>query len=71
MSKVTIIDLYREEEISSADMDKVAGGMSCEKGLALASGYLAIASVLGAVGDAGGEGIYVGKAEGVMTGACG
>jgi hypothetical protein len=68
---LTIIDLNRNEELSASRMGKVAGGMSCGNALALVDGYLAIASVLGALGDTSGEANYSGKASGLIEGACG
>jgi hypothetical protein len=65
-----VLALPRADEISSADMNQVAGGMSCEAGIAVAGVYLSVARVLGALGDSTGQANFAGKAEGLITGTC-
>jgi hypothetical protein len=68
---LTITDLSRNEELSAARMGNVAGGVSCDNAQTLADGYLAIAGVLGVLGDPVNSAVYSGKASGVLEGACG
>jgi hypothetical protein len=70
MSNLKVVDLPRADEISSADMNKVAGGMSCENGLALAGLYLSIAGIARSLGEPSVQANFAGKADGVMTATC-
>jgi hypothetical protein len=70
MSKLTIVDLTNEVELSSAAMSEIGGGISCEAGITVASVYILTSKILGALGDSVGQATFAGKAEGVLQGAC-
>jgi hypothetical protein len=68
---LTIVDLERNEELSSSSMGKVAGGMSCEAGKAVADIYDLTGSILHALGDDNGAMSFHDMAYGIELGACG
>jgi hypothetical protein len=70
MSKLTILDLTNEVELSSAAMSKIGGGISCQAGVAVAQVYCLTSSILGALGDTVGQATFAGKAEGILQGTC-
>jgi hypothetical protein len=70
MSKLTIVDLTMETELSSAVMSKIGGGISCQAGIAVASVDLLTSHILGILGDTAGESNFAGRAQGVLSGTC-
>jgi hypothetical protein len=70
VSKLNIVDLTNEVELSSAAMSKIGGGISCQAGVAVASVYLLTSQILGALGDSVGQANFAGKSVGVLQGAC-
>jgi hypothetical protein len=71
MSKLTIVDLTNEVELSSAAMSKIGGGMTCEAGLAVAATYKSIGDILSILGNDNGAATAYAKGAGVIEGACG
>jgi bacteriocin-like protein len=56
--------------LSDDNLEQVTGGMGCGDAITLASFYMGLAKVLGALGDAAGSSNASGKGQGVLTGAC-
>jgi hypothetical protein len=70
MSKLTIVDLTTEVELSSADMNHIGGGMTCDAAAAVASVDSITSDILGALGDYVGQATFAGRAQGVYDGGC-
>jgi hypothetical protein len=70
MSKLNIVDLTNEVELSSVAMSEIGGGMSCEAANAVAGCDLLTARILNLLGDSGGSSYFSGHGEGVLAGAC-
>jgi hypothetical protein len=70
MSKLMIVDLTNEVELSSAAMSKIGGGMSCEAGQVISDTYKGIGDILSILGNVGGSTEMYGRATGVLQGAC-
>ena len=71
MSKLNIVDLTHEVELSSASMSEIGGGMSCEAGTIVADTYTGIAQILHILGNDDLAIGYYGTAAGMRGGACG
>jgi hypothetical protein len=71
MSKLIIVDLTNEVELSSATMSEIGGGVSCQAGMAAASVYMSVEKILNIAGDYAGAARAASKAAGVLEGACG
>jgi hypothetical protein len=71
MSKLNIVDLTNEVELSSAAMSEIGGGMSCQAGLAVAAVYMSVSQIYAIAGDLGNANGYAQKANGVVEGTCG
>ena len=56
---------------NDADLEGVAGGMSCATAIAIAKFYHSVGGVLGALGDDVASGTFYGKSIGVAQGGCG
>jgi hypothetical protein len=70
MSKLTIVDLNKAEELSSAEMTKVSGGLECGPTFVVAANILAAGESLKQMGYGEAGGILTGEAHGLVAGAC-
>jgi hypothetical protein len=70
VSKLNIVDLANEVELSSAAMCEIGGGISCAAGVVIAKTYEGLGDILRILGDQVGAANAYGKASGVLQG-CG
>jgi hypothetical protein len=71
MSKLKIVDLTTEVELSSVSMSKISGGMSCQAGQVVADTWIGVGKILSILGDSNGSTIAYARAGGVLEGSCG
>jgi hypothetical protein len=64
-----VVDLNRNEELSSSEMGKVGGGMSCETASTFVDTYIAIGDCWKALGSPASASESYGMAQGVAK-AC-
>jgi len=70
MSKVTVVDLPKAEELSPSEMGKVAGGLTCQQAEIQANVLSVIGQVYGQMGDTATQHYLNGEGQGLLDGAC-
>ena len=58
-------------ELNEAELDGVAGGMSCSTAIVIAKFYRSVSTIFYTMGDMGEASYYAGKSGGVVSGGCG
>jgi bacteriocin-like protein len=56
--------------LSDDNLAQVTGGMSCQDAIQVAKFYIALAGMLGGLGNSAGSAAASGKAQGLLQGAC-
>ena len=70
MSKLTIVDLNKAEELSSSEMAKATGGMDCLSGIVAGGEINRLGDFFNSLGDTEGAAYAHGVASGLANGAC-
>ena len=70
MSKLNIVDLSTEVELSSAVMSEIGGGMSCDAAKAVAQVDQITSGILAALNMRAKSAEFAGMASGVIIGSC-
>ena len=63
-------DQSRIDGVTDESLEQVIGGMSCEAAMAVAKVYASIGSIFTASGDNVMGANYIGRAQGILVGAC-
>ena len=63
-------DQSRIDRLTDENLEQVMGGMSCNAAIAAAKVYSAIGSIFAASGDLVMGANFIGRAQGVLVGAC-
>jgi|HubBroStandDraft_1064217.scaffolds.fasta_scaffold360727_2 hypothetical protein len=67
---LTIINLNLNEELSSSEMRKVAGGLDCQSAITIAGGLEHEENFFRAAGFSAAAGYLSGLADGLVEGSC-